>query len=79
MPTRSAAAMASRRDCAVVEACPRATTSRVSMLGEASQSTATAGFSSGRYSSVHSGWFSKIAAMVTRLSRRSSSRPIERL
>ena len=39
----------------------RATTSRVSMLGEASQSTAIAGFSSGRYSSIHSGWLSSTA------------------
>ncbi len=36
-------------------------TSRVSMLGDASQSTATAGFSSGRYSSTHSGWLSRTA------------------
>ena len=72
-------ATASRRDCGLEEDFPLATTSRVSMLGEASQSTATDGFSSGRYSSIHSGWFSMAAAMATRASRSSSSSPIERL
>ncbi len=53
------------------------TTSRVSMLGEASQRTAIDGFSSGRYSSIHSGWLSMTATIVTRMSRSSSSIPIE--
>ena len=54
-----------------------ATTSRVSMLGEASQSTAIVGFSSGRNSSIHSGWLSSTATIATSASRSSSSRPIE--
>ncbi len=70
-------ATASRRDRRVEEDFPLATTSRVSMLGEASQNTATDGCSSGRYSSIHSGWFNIAAAMATRANRRSSSRPIE--
>ena len=54
-----------------------ATTSRVSMLGEASISTAIVGFSSGRNSSIHSGWLSSTATIATMASRSSSSRPIE--
>ena len=52
------------------------TTSRVSMLGEPSIRTAIVGFSSGRNSSIHSGWLSSTATMATMASRSSSSRPI---
>ena len=53
------------------------TTSRVSMLADASQSTAIVGFSSGRNSSIHSGWLSITATIATMASRSSSSSPID--
>ncbi len=71
-------ATASRRVVAVDVGWSAWTTSRVSMLGDASQRTAIVGFSSGRNSSIHSGWLSITATVATRNSRSSSSRPIEK-
>ncbi len=45
------------------------------MLDDASQSTAIAGFSSGRNSSIHSGWLNSTAIVATSKSRKSSSEP----
>ena len=53
--------------------------SRVSMLGDESQSTATDGLSSGRNSSMNSGWFNISAASTTKVKRRSSRSPSRRL
>ncbi len=70
-------ATASRRVVAVGLGWSAWTTSRVSMLGDASQRTAIVGFSCGRNSSIHSGWLSITATVATRASRNSSSSPIE--
>ena len=69
--------MASRREIGGAVA-PFATTSFVSMLPESSHSTAIVGISSGRNSSVHSGWFKTMTAKNTSRNRTSSKYAIER-
>jgi hypothetical protein len=54
---------------------PGGSASRVSMLRDASWSTAITGFSVGRSSRTHSGWFTSTATSDTIASLRSSSRP----
>ena len=56
----------------------RDTASRVSMLREASHSTATEGFSSERYSSTISGWFSRNAPSTISSHRSNSKSPADR-
>ena len=76
---RVSPSMASRRVSGWAEVFSPRETSRVSMLGEASQSTAIDAFSSGRNSSIHSGWLSSVAASATQARRISSSTPTDRL